>query len=85
MPDDNENPEKPHPYQIVLDAFEYFKMTKNLDELDLGSLINICIAAGCPNSDVAQGVLNAMVMDQILTFRKTKDQVLFRVRKGKVH
>ena len=74
---EHDDPGKNKPYEAIFMAFEYFKETKDLDELDLGSLINICMAANCPTPEMAQGVIANMVKDGILTFRKDNDDNVF--------
>lgn len=57
------------PYEIVLNAYVYFKAT----EMDQDSLIKVCIAAGCPNQNVARGILQQMEQRGLLTKKTTAD------------
>jgi len=67
-------------YSLILKAFEDFKDTHG-EELDLVSLIRICIMCNCPSCETAEMALNQMVKDDFLERRKDETgRVLFRVK-----
>jgi hypothetical protein len=70
-------PKAIHPFQVVLAAFQYFKDNKGLDEIDLDGLINVCVASGCPTSEVAQQILANMVDLNLISFRKDEGGTVY--------
>lgn len=67
-------------YELILKAFEDFRESKG-EELDLGSLIRICLACNCPDAEMAEQLLDMMVRNGILEWREDEDgRILFRVK-----
>lgn len=58
------------PEDLIINAFVYFKQEKGVEEIDIGSLILICTACGCPSEEIAKAVLLRMVESGILNLRK---------------
>jgi len=66
-------PDKPlSPEEFLLGAFTFFKT----DKIELDGLVKIALAGGCPNEDVAKGVVSNMIRDGILGFEKLQDKVI---------
>lgn len=59
------------PQEVILKAFEYFQAKEK--GMDQSSLINVCLAAGCPNCQTAVQVLEKMVLAGQLRVEETKE------------
>ena len=70
-----ENPKKLTPQELLLNYFTF----KRSNCLTIEELVNMAIALGCPDANVAQGVLLNMVEAKQLTWYKEEDtgQVIF--------
>lgn len=61
------------PEEVILYAFVYFRQQSGMEEIDMDSLIRICITCGCPSDNVAKAVLAKTVKSGTLQFRKEGD------------
>lgn len=67
-------------FDVVLNAFYFF----SAELIDLDSLVRVMLASNCPNANVAQGVLNNMVSEGYIGWRRQEGKVCFyRTELGK--
>lgn len=62
-------PPQPKPRDVILNAFEDIDAA----EIDEKTLVNICIAAKCPNEVIARLLLQKMVDEDQLTVRDSSE------------
>lgn len=66
-------PPLPGPYEHILLAFYYFQKDPNQEiKMDEEGLVNVCLAANCPNEETAKKILMNMVREGLLTRGRDK-------------
>jgi hypothetical protein len=69
-----ENPKRFTPQELLLNYFSY----KQSECLSIQELVDIAISLGCPNADIAQGVLlNLVEAGELVWYKDETGQVIF--------
>lgn len=61
----NPEPQKLHPFAVVLSAFVHFNVPPQ-GAIDKAGLVNIMLASRCPSERTAHGILDRMVEEGLL-------------------
>jgi hypothetical protein len=65
MVNNDPQPQSLHPFQVVLTAFVFFNVPRE-GAIKKAGLVNVMVAARCPNERTAHGILDRMVEQGLL-------------------